>query len=275
MAQQSDAAELLTAVSQTGSPITRDYVIPSWVAEVVDSSGEEMQEGAPLVSRITQPYPMMPLENRIVKLPPRIEPVASGQRFVVLNRWEGVVLSRSDGTFVCRLHDRTATGAPEEAEFDIQEVDDEDRGLICPGAIFYWAVGYLDRPRGRARASTIRFRRLPVWREDEIDKARRPLLKSRTSLTGDRSSPPAVDEVEVSLIGPGFGEAVVVHAGGGDWLLIDSCVSDRPAGPASLIYLDAIGVSPSDVQVVVATHWHDDHVRGIAQVFEACENAQF
>ncbi len=79
-------------------------------------------------------------------------------------------------------------------------------------------------------------------------------------------SGPAVDEVEVTLFGPGYGEAIAVHLGEGLWLLVDSCVERGSKDPASGQYLDQIGVDPSQVRTIVASHWHDDHVRGISSL---------
>lgn len=87
---------------------------------------------------------------------------------------------------------------------------------------------------------------------------------------------PAADELEVSLFGPGLGESMAIHVGGGRWCVVDSCVEFESAEPASLAYLKSIGVNPeADVVLVVATHWHDDHVRGLAQIFRTCAAAEF
>lgn len=87
---------------------------------------------------------------------------------------------------------------------------------------------------------------------------------------------PASDEVEISLFGPGFGECVVVHLGLGDWMIVDSCIELGNNTPAALAYLDKLGVDPaSAVRLVVATHWHDDHVRGLAEVVKASQRAVF
>lgn len=86
---------------------------------------------------------------------------------------------------------------------------------------------------------------------------------------------PASDEVEVTLFGPGYGEAIVIHLGENSWMLVDSCFPAKAVAPTSLEYLDAIGVQPTCVKVVVASHWHDDHVRGISKIAEACSNAEF
>ena len=86
---------------------------------------------------------------------------------------------------------------------------------------------------------------------------------------------PSPSEIEVTLLGPGYGESVVVHIGDGDWIVVDSCI-DRDGTPQALAYLERIGVNPTQaVNLVVATHWHDDHIRGMAQIVEVCRNARF
>ena len=92
----------------------------------------------------------------------------------------------------------------------------------------------------------------------------------------DLTSPPRADEVEVSLFGPGFGECILVHLGSGNWLLVDSCFDQRRREQPALAYLRRIGHNPaSAVRLIVATHWHDDHIRGLAEVVRTCEAADF
>lgn len=88
-----------------------------------------------------------------------------------------------------------------------------------------------------------------------------------------RNIGPKEDEIEVSIIGPGFGESILIHYGGNKWIIVDSCwdAENNCAGP--LAYLQSIGVSPDNVFLIVATHWHDDHVRGIADIYSRCANA--
>lgn len=91
-------------------------------------------------------------------------------------------------------------------------------------------------------------------------------------------SPPSNNEIEVSVMGPGYGESVVVHLGKGDWLVVDSCVdtmdSTRPVAP--LRYLQRLGVRLDEaVKFIVASHWDDDHIRGLADVVEASPSARF
>ena len=88
-------------------------------------------------------------------------------------------------------------------------------------------------------------------------------------------TPPASGELEVTLFGPGYGESVALHMGDGAWVVVDSCI-DQAGKPRALQYLDELGVDPArDVRLIVATHWHDDHIRGMAKLVTACSNAVF
>lgn len=90
-----------------------------------------------------------------------------------------------------------------------------------------------------------------------------------------QTQPPAADEVEFSLFGPGFGECVIIHLGQGDWIVVDSCVEMDTGLPAALAYFGRIGVNPNDaVRLVLATHWHDDHIRGLSKVFRASPSSR-
>jgi hypothetical protein len=57
-------------------------------------------------------------------------------------------------------------------------------------------------------------------------------------------------------------------------MLVDSCLDDDRQ-PAGLGYLERIGVPTAQVVLVVATHWHDDHIGGLAEVVRACPAADF
>jgi hypothetical protein len=86
-------------------------------------------------------------------------------------------------------------------------------------------------------------------------------------------TPPKPDEIELTLFGPGYGESIAVHVEG-KWLLIDSCVDPSTGNPAAIDYLTGIGVDLGSVALVICTHWHDDHARGIAACYRACPNAK-
>jgi len=89
-------------------------------------------------------------------------------------------------------------------------------------------------------------------------------------------TPPLPEQLEVSIFGPGYGESIVIHIGSGRWVIVDSCIDTVSGRPAPIAYLNACGVDVANaVDVVVATHWHDDHIRGMAQVVNACRSAKF
>lgn len=83
------------------------------------------------------------------------------------------------------------------------------------------------------------------------------------------------DEMEITTIGKGRhkGETVVVHAGHHKWIIIDSCMKDKR--PLALSYLEKIGYSASDVISIVCSHWHDDHFKGLPELIEECNEADF
>jgi hypothetical protein len=102
-----------------------------------------------------------------------IPPQPNGhERFQAIQKWEGQVISVGKETFSVQLIPLVGEGAPQqETEIYLEDVDSSDRFLIKPGAVFYWSIGYLDRPSGRVRASILRFRRLPTWSEQELKQA--------------------------------------------------------------------------------------------------------
>jgi len=87
---------------------------------------------------------------------------------------------------------------------------------------------------------------------------------------------PKYNEIEISCFGPGFGESIIIHLGNNEWAIIDSCLNFKESIPISIQYLKNLKVNlASQVKIVLATHWHDDHIRGIADTLEKCENAKF
>jgi hypothetical protein len=59
------------------------------------------------------------------------------------------------------------------------------------------------------------------------------------------------------------------------WVVVDSCINPTDGKPAALSYLHSIGVDvDTAVQLVVVTHWDDDHILGVSRVVEACRSAR-
>jgi hypothetical protein len=122
--------------------------------------------------------------------PPRLRPTVPSvpvprEFFRAMQKWEGYVTEVDQDTFRARLARVLGEGPDQEAEIYTEEVDEADRALIQPGAVFYWSIGYLDRPSGRVRASIIRFRRLPVWTKRELDSASAEADRLKGLLHGD------------------------------------------------------------------------------------------
>ena len=113
--------------------------------------------------------------GRSVKRPitaPSVNVVSSS--FVLLQDWEGVVEEVSQSTFNARLRDRTVGDeyAAESIELAIDDVSDDDRELLMPGAVFYLGIGRLTRPSGRQdRVTRIVFRRIPRWTRSTLKSA--------------------------------------------------------------------------------------------------------
>jgi hypothetical protein len=99
--------------------------------------------------------------------------VLAAGHFIELSRWDGTVLEVTSTSFWARLSDPKQSRGEEEAEFAVDEIASFDRPLLCPGAAFYWSIGYWDSISGmRSRISQIRFRRLPAWSASELERVK-------------------------------------------------------------------------------------------------------
>lgn len=96
-------------------------------------------------------------------------------------------------------------------------------------------------------------------------------------MTGNNlNSPPDVQEIEISIFGTGYGECILLHIGNNKWFVVDSCIDPLTKTPAPLAYLNQIGVNPVEsVRQIMASHWHDDHIKGLGEIVKTCVNAQF
>lgn len=97
-----------------------------------------------------------------------------GDRFLLVGKWTGIVVEIGHDRFWATLTNVRRRDTEElEGEFPVEEVAEVDLDLLREGAEFYWAVGYrLDRSGQRSRFSQLRFRRLPRWSEEEVERAR-------------------------------------------------------------------------------------------------------
>jgi len=121
---------------------------------------------------LTETFPLKAITKDLV---PSLgmSPVARNQ-FVSLQKWQGVVIEINKDSFFAKLTDQIEKGVEEIAEISTDEVSDEDIKLMTPGAVFYWNIGYQISYQGQqTRVSIIRFRRLPMWRSEELNVAKR------------------------------------------------------------------------------------------------------
>lgn len=86
-----------------------------------------------------------------------------------------------------------------------------------------------------------------------------------------------MNQFEVYLIGTGnYGESVVINLGMNNWIVIDSCVTPIEKEILPLSFLKSKGVNiEQDVKLIICTHWHDDHIKGISKILEECKSAKF
>lgn len=90
-----------------------------------------------------------------------------------------------------------------------------------------------------------------------------------------QTTQPLFKEAEISIFGPGVGECIVVHRGGGEWFVVDSCVCPKTKRPIALIYLESLGVNPkTQIKALIITHWDNDHIRGAFDIVRECPNAK-
>ena len=103
---------------------------------------------------------------------------------VVLQKWEGFVLEIGAETFWARLTALVGEEGDQIAEIFLDEIDAEDQALLAPGSVFYWSIGYLDKPSGRERFSQIRLRRLPLWLATELSAAEKKAVELGELING-------------------------------------------------------------------------------------------
>ena len=151
--------------------VSSEYQLPERPTESPDPQSEmnDSDERADILKQ----------KDRVINLKPF---ATIRNRFIDLQKWEGIVLHVSKNSFIGRLVDLTHDDQDSVAELSLEEVHHEDKPLLTSGAIFYWTIGYKEDRGQRIRASMIRFRRLPAWQKGEIEAAKKDAQNIRDLL---------------------------------------------------------------------------------------------
>lgn len=141
-------------------------------AEIIEDQGT----AATYIGKLVEAFPQFNLLQLInpYQKTPRGQKKGAGlveEHSLIIQHWEGMVLFRDETTFTARLYEGYQDFPVKRTEIEIQEVEDEQRELILPGAPFYWMIGYRLRAGSRFRFSEISFRRLPTWTKKELEEA--------------------------------------------------------------------------------------------------------
>lgn len=80
---------------------------------------------------------------------------------------------------------------------------------------------------------------------------------------------PSSSQIEINLFGGGnsYGETLLIHLGFSKWIVVDSILNPYTNLPVILEYFDKIGEDPKNIILTIASHWHDDHIKGISEIF--------
>lgn len=78
---------------------------------------------------------------------------------------------------------------------------------------------------------------------------------------------------ETIIFGKGIGESIIIRLSENEWMIIDSCLNDNK-NPAALEYLKSRGVDiEKDVKIIMISHFHDDHIKGLSEIIGQCKNS--
>lgn len=82
--------------------------------------------------------------------------------------------------------------------------------------------------------------------------------------------------MKLVLFGRGVGESILCNYESNDWIIVDSCYGkvDSEKKPATLEYLDENKIPYNNVKVIVITHFHDDHIKGMLEIVKQCTEAR-
>lgn len=81
---------------------------------------------------------------------------------------------------------------------------------------------------------------------------------------------------EINLLGTGgnYGESLLIHIGNNEWIVIDSCRDPYTKKILPLELIKNKSIDSEQIKFIICTHWHDDHIKGISEIFKYATNAE-
>lgn len=107
-----------------------------------------------------------------------------------LQIWEGTVVEvdRTAGTMQVLLDAKMGQMPQHTAEIDLEWVDDQDKDLVCPGAVFYLTLFKRTKPSVE-NAQELRFRRRPSWSASQIEQIKHEAAALRSKIRAAPTAP--------------------------------------------------------------------------------------
>jgi len=148
-----------------------DSVLASWKAvdpETDDSSTHSIEEATEIGSEN-----LRDASDRIKRRQQKrvFLPVSGNERYRMLAKYDGFILSRDNESFVARLYENGSDYPIMEAEFGIEDISQSERELAIPGAPLVWTMSYRHEGSTVFRDSRIYLRRME-WNSADVAAAR-------------------------------------------------------------------------------------------------------
>lgn len=82
--------------------------------------------------------------------------------------------------------------------------------------------------------------------------------------------------MKLVLFGRGIGEGVLCNYDSDEWIIVDSCYGKNKDEnkPAALEYLQENSINLDKVKLIVISHFHDDHIKGMLDIVKSCTSAR-
>ena len=111
--------------------------------------------------------------TKLTEIITRVRRPVTTFNFVAMQEWEGYVTEIGENTFTAILVDLTQkeNEPTEEADFEMDEISNNDRKLLKIGSVFRWAIGYNTAGSTKMKSSFVVFRNLPAFSKKELDAA--------------------------------------------------------------------------------------------------------